>query len=290
MLESTSMKLLVLSILFVLSVVIGQAQAFFFLPIERQKPEELDILWSFGHASKKFLPNQRLKILVWNIYKGSEPTFPREFPYLAIESDLVLTQEILFDKNMENVLYFLPHFYGVMATSFLVGKEQHRTGVATLSPVKSLYNKGILTETTEPITSTSKATLISKYPIKNSNSLLTVVNIHGINFVTNTSFQYELERIKKLIENIDGPLLFAGDFNTWNQERMSSLEKMITDLKLTPAQFSPDYRKTFNGYPLDHFFYSQHFNFIKARVEKSFKGSDHQPLILEIELNHHLLN
>ena len=268
------MKLLILSSLLMLSI---QART-------------LDPLWSFGHASKKALPNDRLKILVWNIYKGSEPTFFREFTYLSIEKELVLTQEILFDQKMEDVLFFLPHFHGIMATSFLVGKEQHRTGVATLSPVKPVYNKAILTETTEPITSTSKATLITKYPIKNSKALLTVVNIHGINFVTNNSFQLELDRIKKSIEDIDGPLIFSGDFNTWNLERLSSLNKMVEALSLTPAQFAPDFRKTWSDNPLDHFFYSRHFKLIKARADKSFKGSDHQPLVIEVELNRQLID
>ncbi len=283
MLSSDSMKLLILSSLLILSIQSGLASLFF---QNRRLPKNFDSVWNFGYASRKSLPNHRIKILVWNIYKGSEPTFAREFPYLAIDKDIVITQEILFDQNMEDVLFFLPHFHGVMATSFLVGKEQHRTGVATLSPVKSVFNQAILTEMTEPVTSTSKATLITKYPIKNSSTPLTVVNIHGINFVTNQSFQYEIERLKKIIEQIDGPLIFSGDFNTWNQDRMNLLEKVVSELNLSSATFNPDFRKTWAGLPLDHFFFSHHFKLIKARSDKSFKGSDHQPLLIEVELDH----
>ena len=60
---------------------------------------------------------------------------------------------------------------------------------------------------------------------------------------------------------------------------------MTTTLNLISASFSPDFRKTWNDYPLDHFFHSRHFKIIKAKADQTYGGSDHQPLVLEIEFN-----
>lgn len=246
-------------------------------------PKDSDVLTSFGKASKKALPARKMKILVWNVYKGIESAFRHEFLSLAQDRDLVVSQEIYLDPDMLDVFRSLPHFYFSTATSFYAGKEDIRTGVGNMGPVAPVLTKFIRTERLEPITNSPKVALITSYPIAHTNNKLTVVNLHSINFVTTGSFRHELHRIYEAIKNIPSPLVFTGDFNTWNKERKNILLEYCQKLKLSEARFSPDHRVTFNGNPLDHFLHTSDIKVLKARVDQNYQGSDHKPLQVEIE-------
>jgi endonuclease/exonuclease/phosphatase (EEP) superfamily protein YafD len=128
-----------------------------------------------------------------------------------------------------------------------------------------------------------KVTLITSYPIANTDKLLTVVNLHAINFVSSKSFRIEMQRIYDAIKNIPSPLVFAGDFNTWNNDRIVILDEFSKKLGLSEAKFSPDNRMRFNGFPLDHFLYTKDIKITNARVDEFYQGSDHKPLQVEIE-------
>ncbi len=78
-------------------------------------------------------------------------------------------------------------------------------------------------------------------------------------------------------------MVFAGDFNTWNKERMEILNEYMTKLNMAEATFSPDFRMTFNGYPLDHFLHTKDLYIKSAKVENFYLGSDHKPLQVEVE-------
>jgi endonuclease/exonuclease/phosphatase (EEP) superfamily protein YafD len=274
------MKLL-LSLLVLSSVALNtQAST---LSDEETIPLPNNVLKSFGRPVQKALNNHHLKILVWNLYKGSEDTFGAEFLFLSFDRDLILTQEVYLDEKMFDIFKFLPHMHFMTATSFFSGKDKIRTGVGTISTVKPIQAQYVRTDTLEPFTNTPKMSLITKYPIKNSHENFNVVNIHGINFVTNKSFEIELKNLEVELKKITGPIIFAGDFNTWNKERLAMLDVLARKIGLQEAIFSTDYRKTWNGNYLDHFYFSKNIKVLSARSEKTYKGSDHQPLQLEIE-------
>jgi endonuclease/exonuclease/phosphatase (EEP) superfamily protein YafD len=246
-------------------------------------PGNSDVLKSLGSPSKSALPSKRLKFLVWNLHKGSEETFKFEYLALTLDRDIIMNQEIFLDENMLDVFKFMPLMYFTTATSFFDGKERIRTGVANISPVKPATVSFVRTGTLEPVIHSPKVTLITSYPISGTDKKLTIVNLHGINFVSNNSFEVELERIYKAIKNLPKPLVFAGDFNTWNNERLSILDRYKKKLGLSEAKFNPDGRLTFNGSPLDHFLYTSDLKIISARVDSFYKGSDHKPLQVEVE-------
>ena len=246
-------------------------------------PADTDVLKVFGKPSQKTLPARRMKFLVWNVYKGIESAFRHEFLELAQDRDLVINQEIYLDDGMMDTYRSLPHFAFTTATSFFAGKEDIRTGVGTMGPVAPVFTKFIRTERLEPVTNSPKMALITSYPIAYTDKKLTVVNLHAINFVTSRSFKYELNRIYEAIKNIPSPLVFTGDFNTWNAERKLILFEIAQKLKLSAAKFSPDHRITFNGHVLDHFLYTSDIKILSARVDQFYQGSDHKPLQIEIE-------
>lgn len=246
-------------------------------------PEEGEVIKILGKPSKQALPNRRLKFLVWNLYKGSESSFAREYIYLGYSSDIIMAQEIFLDKKMSSVFKLLPQYLSTTATSFFSGKDQTRTGVANKSSVAPSSIDYLRTVVREPIVGTPKVTLITTYPIRYTDKKLTVVTIHAINFVSTTSFNLEMNRLYEKLKNLPKPMVFAGDFNTWNKDRMNILKEIAKKLDLKEATFSPDNRMTFNGYPLDHFLYSDDLVIRSAKVEDWSKGSDHKPLQVEVE-------
>ncbi len=246
-------------------------------------PTDEEVIETLGTPTKNTLPPKKLKFLVWNLHKGTEEAFKYEYLTLSFNRDIVMNQEVYLDQNMTDVFRFLPDFYFTTATSFFSGKEKIRTGVANISSVKPVYTEFIRTKTLEPVVNSPKVVLINSYPIRFSTKKLTVVNIHGINFVSTKSFRQELHRIYERIKNIPSPLVFAGDFNTWNKERMLILNEYMTKLGMSEATFSPDYRMTFNGYPLDHFLHTKDIVVKSAKVEGFYQGSDHKPLQVEVE-------
>jgi endonuclease/exonuclease/phosphatase (EEP) superfamily protein YafD len=194
-----------------------------------------------------------------------------------------MAQEMLLNKNMLDTFKLLSHYNFTTATSFYSGKEKLRTGVANISPVKPIYIEYIRTKNLEPFLKTTKMALITTYPIAFSRKNLTVVNIHGINFVTTKKFGEEMERIYQAIKDIPHPLVFSGDFNTWNDDRLKILEDYTRKLGLKEAEFFPDHRIRFNGNVLDHFLYSPDLKVTSAEVDDSYIGSDHKPLLVDVE-------
>lgn len=246
-------------------------------------PENDDVITTLGKSSKKQLPPRKWSFLVWNLHKGVDETFKPEYLALSLGRDIIMNQEIFLDKNMLDVFRYLPLYRFETGTSFFSGKEKIRTGVANITAVAPDFTQYVRTANLEPIVATPKLTLITSYPIRFSRKKLTVVNIHGINFVTNDIFHIELERIYRQIKDIPSPLVFAGDFNTWNLERRTLLKKYAQKLKLSEAVFLPDNRLTFNGHPLDHFLHTSDIKVTKARVDSFYRGSDHKPMTVEVE-------
>ena len=270
-------NILTLSIAFAFSAVI-QATTIYSHPI----PNENDVILTFGLGTQESLPS-RMSILVWNLHKGANKTFASDYETLANQKDLVLSQEMYLTPQMRSVFGAFPNDFYATATSFLFGKILTRTGVDTSSSVQPKSIEFVRTEILEPVINSPKVTLITRYPIRHSNKMLTVVNIHGINFVEGPSYKKEMDRIYEALKDIPSPLIFAGDFNSWNDDRFNILNELSQKLKLNEAKFYPDFRLTFNKHPLDHFFYTDDIKIVSAKVEEFYQGSDHKPLELEIE-------
>ncbi len=245
-----------------------------------KEPPKL-ILTTFGKASSNTLNPDSISVLNWNIYKGGKETFRYWFAYLAKDKDILNIQEMYLTPELKT---FFTAFRNknIMATSFMT-KDKIRTGVMTASHVsanKALY---LLSPDLEPITNTPKATLFTYYPIKDRKNHLLVVNIHGINFVKNRSFEDQITQVFSVLQNHHGPIIFMGDFNTWNKERLNFLNALIFENGLNEIKFSPDERTTFNENPLDHVFYTNDLVVENARVIGDINGSDHKPIVFNIK-------
>jgi endonuclease/exonuclease/phosphatase (EEP) superfamily protein YafD len=133
-------------------------------------PGDDSVITTSGLATRLALPSRTFNFLVWNIHKGSDKTFRPEFLLMAYSRHIILTQEMYSAPVVTDTLKLLPHYYSVMATSFISGKEALKTGVATLSPVKPEITKFIRTKNLEPVLRTPKISLVTSYPIAFSRS------------------------------------------------------------------------------------------------------------------------
>jgi len=113
----------------------------------------------------------------------------------------------------------------------------------------------LLTKKRELAYATHKVTLITKHKISQLNRLM-IANLHAINFVKNSDFYNELNNIIAIVKFHKGPIIVAGDFNTWNVKRVNYLKEFTHDLSLKEVVFSDNkhVKKVFTN-SLDYIFY-----------------------------------
>jgi endonuclease/exonuclease/phosphatase (EEP) superfamily protein YafD len=247
-------------------------------------PKINDVLLEVSRVKEtKALNPDSIKILVWNLHKGADDDFVKDITKLQRNKDITLFQEMLLDDKMMNTFASFKDFGIESATSFFVPPSFYRTGVASGSSVKSIETTFVRTNVLEPVINSPKVTIITRYPIKGTDKILTIANIHAVNFVTPKEFDSEIKRVAEVLKKYPKPIIFTGDFNTWLDEKIYDLDQMRRSLGLKEASFYPDHRMTYNEHYLDHFFYSNDLEVVSSKVEGFYQGSDHKPLEVELE-------
>lgn len=245
---------------------------------------ESESIFSFGETSQAEIKNESVRTLIWNIKKTSMPNWQLEFMKLGRGNDLILVQEAYRNELFQFTLNFFNGFGWNLGASFLYLKDnENPTGtmigakvIPSLVVVKHSPDK-------EPLTGTPKAITFVKYPIQNKFQELLVVSVHAINFQTTEAFKRQMDQAAGIIKDHVGPVLFAGDFNTWNKARTTYLFNLIQKLGLSSVKFENDTdRLKFGKFYLDHSFVRS-IAIKKAQVIKS-NGSDHQPLLMEFDI------
>lgn len=236
-------------------------------------PTEEKSLISVGSFSEKKLPDNNVKILIWNVYKGKDPRWAQEFKEIVRGHDLVLLQEAVSDHQMPKIWResFASYAWN-MAASFHLN-PQLATGVVIGARAESYDLKFVRTKSRELFVLTPKIALISQFKIQGRADRLLVVNTHSLNFTTTHLFIKSIEEKMRQIEAHKGPLIFAGDFNTWNTQRWILLVQMLSQINLVPVEFSNDTRFL----KLDHIFV-RGVRVHSTEILHGFKGSDHVPL------------
>ena len=242
------------------------------------KPE--NIIESALGFSQETIDPESIKILSWNVYKGKRDGWSDDFNQLSRDMDIVLIQEARV-KDKEWATFHVKGMGWYFAQSFSYHAESiSATGTMTFSracPISAAYSR---TRFKEPFTHTPKVSLLTEYSLKKTQEKLLVVNIHGINFVTSTAFESQMADLEKKIKGHQGPVIFAGDFNTWNKKRMFILTKTINRLGMKEASFYPDTRTKRFGYFLDHVFYKE-LKIKQTKVFENIKSSDHKAMGIE---------
>lgn len=234
-------------------------------------------LATFGSSSPKLnsLPFN-FKIVDWNIYKGGKPGMAHDFAMLSRDADLALFQEAYQTPELvSDIATADPELAWTMVLGFKY--KGHYTGVATGSRVAALKVEGFLTTVHEPILNSPKTMLLTVYPLANSTNSVAVLNVHGINFVTNSIYKKHVDQIVTILKNYSGPILVAGDFNTWNGGRLKYLDASLKKLGLLRLSLINEHESS-----LDHA-YVRGLKAANAELVKEINSSDHKPMVLQLQ-------
>jgi endonuclease/exonuclease/phosphatase (EEP) superfamily protein YafD len=224
-----------------------------------------------------------VKVLVWNIKKTEEPSWPNEFKKYSADRDLVLAQEAYETPLFYSILTELNAFQWDIGASFEFRRDGNKaTGVMIGSKVEPLATLVEHTTDKEPLVNTPKPTIYAKYPLHNEELL--VISVHAINLTNFDTFKRHMAQMENVISTHKGPVLWAGDFNTRTKARTSYLMRLVEKLKFKPVKFkNGDQRMVFKftkNY-LDHAFIRD-LKADAAEVIVDSRGSDHKPLLLEV--------
>lgn len=228
--------------------------------------------------AKSIDKNGKLNVLVWNIYKQSEPNWQQELENYTENSSLALLQEVSMDDEFKAYSQ-QSNWYSSHVDAFKVFGNS--TGVLTLSTSSPLLACAHIEF--EPWLQLPKSGIYAKFRLSDGRTLV-VVNLHSVNFTYGVEeYEKQITALVAALKKHQGPIIFAGDLNAWSIERIASIEKIIAKLKLIEVKFNPDNRKQFiNGLALDYVFYRE-LNLVSAESPIS-TASDHNPLLVKFKL------
>ncbi|MBS3799253.1 endonuclease/exonuclease/phosphatase family protein [Pseudoalteromonas sp. BDTF-M6] len=214
-----------------------------------------------------------IKVLSWNIYKASHPQLLPDLQQLAKQANVLLLQEA-YDDPMFDAL----KPYARFSPGYRSYRQQ--TGLTLLSDWAPQFHCRFYQR--EPWLRTPKASSVSRYAVANGVSLL-VINMHGINFTLGIAdYREQLNRLAKLVKLHQGSVIFAGDLNTWSDERWRLVHRTLSDLGMQRVSFTPDHRTTVFGLPLDHIWIRGVTLTSAQTLERT--SSDHNPLLVSVHI------
>lgn len=235
------------------------------------------------HSSSKLKSNSKLAdtfgILCWNVHKNNnkQKRFKKYLETIERHFDFMLFQEANFRDNDD---FVLPHFTYDAAANLQL--RDHFYGVLTASRIESTTARAFLSQGKESLVGPHKSLLFSSYDFKDNQTLL-ILNVHAINFRENQRFNKEIDRFRELLEAQKGPMIVAGDFNTWNKKRLEKLHTLREKLGLKMVEFSKErHIKSFMGNHLDFIFYRD-LELIKSSNDNTHGLSDHNPLFAQFK-------
>ncbi|AMA65073.1 hypothetical protein AUT07_00515 [Candidatus Arsenophonus lipoptenae] len=223
------------------------------------------------------LESEGLRIISWNIYKQQRQNWFSVLNKLVIDKHLILLQEA---QPSPQLIKFIISQNLIVDQAPAIVLPQYTSGVMTLSRSHSIYCCSLREQ--EPLIRLPKSTLITVYSLYNRRNLM-IINIHAINFSFGLNiYSRQLHNIEKYIKRHEGPIIFAGDFNTWNRQRTNILKHFTFSLGMKEVNFDIDVRTIIFGYPIDHVFY-RNLILLDAEVIKT-KSSDHNPISVKFSV------
>lgn len=230
------------------------------------------------------LDPDNIAFLNWNIYKGNGENWQKDLSSYARSHDVMTIQEALLNDELAGLLKNY-NFDWVMNAAFQLNDSA--AGVMTVANASVVHSCGF--KINEPLIRVPKSTLVSYYAIKGSAEKLLVANIHGINFTFGVEvYNAQLEQLYSAIKHHKGPMIVAGDFNTWSDDRMEQVEQLVTRLSLSDIEYPVNNKTHFFGNALDHVFYRQ-----LERVSDQVwqvSSSDHNPISVNFRFRSAAIN
>lgn len=271
-------------LLLIAGVVFAGYQTVFSLPQQAQissynSGEEQLSLQCYNNEQAAVLDeDNRINLLVWNIYKQNRDTWRSRLDQYAQGKQLVLLQEASMTPQLKEWIS-KGQWFGSQVDAFKAFDTT--AGVLNLSPDSP--SKACAYTELEPWLRLPKSALYALYPLSNGQQLA-VVNIHAVNFTYGTEEYHR--QLKVLIDELSqhqGPVIVAGDFNSWSEQRLKVMSESLSAVGLKEVNYTSDNRTQFiTGLPLDHVFY-RGLTLEKAEAPIS-DASDHNPILVTFHL------
>ncbi|MFD2180335.1 endonuclease/exonuclease/phosphatase family protein [Veronia pacifica] len=223
--------------------------------------------------------DKSLTLAVWNIYKQQKRGWNKTLSTLADVSQLMLLQEAQGKPGMRTWVR-TNEWHHDQAYAFSFANQV--AGVMTLS--RQLPREACAYLTTEPLLRLPKSAVKTVYPLSDGR-LLSVVNIHAVNFTMGTEeYQEQLDTLIEAVMYFEGPIIIAGDFNSWSISRTRIMNEKMGSLGLKQVGFEPenDHRLRVFGFPLDHIYYRG--LLLDGADVVETHTSDHSPMVVRFRI------
>jgi len=213
----------------------------------------------------------KLEVLSWNIQKASNAGWDDDLAALSGVVNLAFIQEASAQARIAQAAD--SPLYQSFAAGYSSGELI--TGVMTLS--SSSPSMRCAFTSWEPWLGTPKATSITEFPLAGRDDRLLAINLHAVNFALDLEgFDQQFRLLANLLDRHRGPVILAGDLNTWSDQRQQLVDDFTERYNLGAVAFSPDLRTTAFGRALDHIYVRG----LQAEYAEVIPvlSSDHNPL------------
>lgn len=223
--------------------------------------------------------NGKIDLLVWNIYKQNRDNWQSAIDRYSQKRQLMLLQEV--SLTDEFTQWIAKKSWG---SNYVNAFKAFDVSSGVLNLATQMPSKACAYVQVEPWLRLPKSALYASYPLTDGQNLA-VINIHAINFTFGVEdYQHQIEHLSNVVMQHQGPLIVAGDFNSWSPQRMNKLHQLTNSLNLQEVYFSPDHRKRFiTGLALDHVFIRD-LDVINAKAPMT-DASDHNPLLISLKIS-----
>ena len=218
-------------------------------------------------------------VLSWNSHRGTHKDWRRDLVSYGSGTDIILLQEAAIEPIQDAQMDLFANQW-LMATAFQLEEQE----IGVLSAARVSPHAYCVSREPEPLFRIPKIGLASAYPLAGKDARLLVVNIHMVNFtLTPDAVGRQFDSLKSIIKNHDGPVIIAGDFNTWSDSRETLVNERMTELDMTQATFAPDHRVMFFNRTVDGIYYRD--LEVTKSVSYNVESSDHNPIEVHFRLS-----
>jgi len=243
-----------------------------------------------GAPASTTLDPAHIRVLVWNVYKASLPGWWDDFSGLVPSHDVFLLQEGLWRPEDEarhkglgvdwwmGVTFINEWSAGDPATGTIIG------GKSPVHRASSRHSRYL-----EPVVGTPKSHSFGRFALAGRDEELLAMSVHAINFRLGlTAFGDHVRSALRDAAHHEGPVIVAGDFNTWSEERTDYLFDLMTQHGFeSPYPRStddgPSDGRTLSGsWYLDHAFLRGLEVRGEPQVLTTIDSSDHEALSFEV--------
>lgn len=242
---------------------------------------------TYAVAESTALNPESMKVFVWNIYKAKNDGYHEDFARYGAGYDVFMIQEAMTTAPELSSKLAMEGFRWDFGVSFGYRKNpEKQTGTMLGSHVEPERAWIARTSDEEPIVKTPKVLTMAVYPIAGQEHGLMVINIHGLNMTNQKPFERHLLLAMDQVQNHQGPLVFAGDFNTRTKKRLAYMrELLIEKWGMTEMSFRNDdrMRSWGTGHIID-FVFVRGLEIIDSEVLGKLESSDHKAMLFEARL------